>query len=480
MRIAMLCHAGHATGTGHLVRCVSLAAEATRRGHQTVIVGRFDDSTFLRSLLEGAGPVVRLSSADPHEADAAIGAVGPDLVHVDTYGDVVLTGEWLVSNMRDGRYGARPADLVIDPTIGAETPGPSDAGSCTELLGADFAPLREEVATRHGAWFDRGLRRVLVTMGSTDPHGLTPEIVRGIMDSGLGAEVTVLSRRGGPDVPEAPGVRWQPSTPDFAGLALQHDLVVSAAGTTVSELACLGVPMALVCAVPNQRPAYERLVSFGAAWGLGAGPDHESRATRLRTLAEHPGGRAALSRAALDLVDGRGAERIVRAWEELQGAGPLHVSGDTTIRPAIMADAPLLLRWRIDPDTRRVSRSRGPVAESEHRKWLEQSLGRSDRLIFVAERNGIPVGTVRWDLGAEGTWEVSITVAPEARGGGTGTMLLRLGESALASSTEPPVTVQASVHQDNQRSVKLFTGAGYVRVQDADERGFLGFEKVVR
>ncbi|PXY38120.1 acetyltransferase [Prauserella flavalba] len=139
-----------------------------------------------------------------------------------------------------------------------------------------------------------------------------------------------------------------------------------------------------------------------------------------------------------------------------------------TVREAGVGDAELLLSWRNDPETRRWSRTTDVVALADHVRWLENVLASADRLLFVAEKDG-PVGTVRFDLvsdAPEGTWEVSITVAPESRGKGLAGAILAAGERELRRR-EPARCVLASVHEDNAASVALFRKAGYTGTEAA-------------
>lgn len=469
MRFALRCHADHHTGTGHLVRCLALAEEAVARGHEPVVVGHVGDAPLVRDLLE-RGVEVRAVGTAPGEADRVAAAVGADLVHVDTYGEVALDGEVPLSNMQDGDYGQRPADLVVDPTLGAElTPAPGLPGR-VELRGAAYAPIRKDVASRHAEWRDPSGSRVLVTMGSTDPHDLTSTMVRTLLGTDLGLDLTVIVGRAVPDLTDLVGVTVRPPTPAFADLALEHDLVVSASGTTVSELACLGVPMAVVRAVDNQAGTYAHVVGMGAAWGLGS-VDELVDPSRVRELWSRRDGRQELSRLAATMVDGRGAQRIVDVWESLVSPSSVPTDRSWEARPATAADAATLLAWRNDPDTRRASRNPDPVAPKGHLTWLEASLERNDRQLLIVERDGVPVGTVRWDWESDGLWEVSITVAPEARGDGTGATVLARGEDALRRLVGDTV-VRAAVHTVNDRSARLFARAGYVRTEVVDADGF--------
>ena len=78
-----------------------------------------------------------------------------------------------------------------------------------------------------------------------------------------------------------------------------------------------------------------------------------------------------------------------------------------------MADAERLFAWRNDPLTRAMSRNPEPIEWVDHLAWLEASIAEPSRDLRIAERNGIPVATFRYDHGAE--TEFSITMAPEWR-----------------------------------------------------------------
>ena len=94
------------------------------------------------------------------------------------------------------------------------------------------------------------------------------------------------------------------------------------------------------------------------------------------------------------------------------------------LRTATPDDAGQLLAWRNDPETRRASFSETEVARADHERWLAETLSRGDRHLYVAVADGRDVGTARLDVcGAEA--EVSITVAPEWRGRGLATAMLR-------------------------------------------------------
>ena len=112
----------------------------------------------------------------------------------------------------------------------------------------------------------------------------------------------------------------EPPADDLPALVQQSDLVISAAGSSVWELLCLGAPTALVCVSDNQEAGYREVVDRGLVEGLGhiaALRDHEptrrAATAMLRTLVRDTGARDRLTLRGLAEVDGRGRERVADA-----------------------------------------------------------------------------------------------------------------------------------------------------------------------
>jgi RimJ/RimL family protein N-acetyltransferase len=123
------------------------------------------------------------------------------------------------------------------------------------------------------------------------------------------------------------------------------------------------------------------------------------------------------------------------------------------LRQATIQDADMLLGWRNNPETRIASHSTSEVVKEEHLAWLTKTLSNANRRLLVAEENGSPVGTVRADL-SEGVWELSWTVAPNARGRGVAKQIVTL----LAQKISEPI--RAEVKSDNIASARIAEHAG--------------------
>jgi RimJ/RimL family protein N-acetyltransferase len=125
-----------------------------------------------------------------------------------------------------------------------------------------------------------------------------------------------------------------------------------------------------------------------------------------------------------------------------------------------------------------MSRQTTEVTLPEHRAWLTSTLDRADRVLLVAFAEGTPVGQARLDRTEHGT-EVSLTVAPERRGQGFATSILRAvdGHARALGITR----LIAEIRVENDTSVRAFKTAGwYGFVIPASTPGFFRCERSLR
>jgi spore coat polysaccharide biosynthesis predicted glycosyltransferase SpsG len=199
----------------------------------------------------------------------------------------------------------------------------------TLLLGPRYALLRSEFKQHAGSYRAMAKsRRVLVTLGGADAADHTARVLNelaGASDLELDVVLGALyphsdpARRVAGIAPER--VRLHRGPDSLLDLARQADLAVTAAGSTVWELACLGTPMIVLGTADNQEAVLRGLQVERAAVVLGRvesiPPGGITRA--VRALLADPAVLQDLSRRASHLVDGRGAERVVDVIEASVG-----------------------------------------------------------------------------------------------------------------------------------------------------------------
>ncbi|SDB80628.1 Spore coat polysaccharide biosynthesis protein SpsG, predicted glycosyltransferase [Raineyella antarctica] len=354
-RIGLRCDGGPQMGVGHVLRQLALAEEFIARGIEVTLLGTVQGSPLVDGLLGAHGLAMTPVGDDAAALVATVRDLGLDVVMLDGYQLPVALGTALraagipVATMVDGRFGLdQDADLYIDQNFGAvRDPGiPVDR---QVLAGIGYALLRDVVRSRRGARSrsgpldtpgargpytapaTEGRPRVLCVFGGTDAYGAALTVVPLLLSTGAPVEVVAVAANEG----IAAELRTSPTGPDqvlevigpvsdLPGLAATCDGVVSAAGTSIWEFFCLGVPTALVAVVPNQLVGYDQVLEADLVAPVGLLPD----------LREEPGastGREVLHRFVTDA-----------AWREGLGArGAALVDGDGRVR---VADAMLALR----------------------------------------------------------------------------------------------------------------------------------------
>ena len=326
-------------GIGHVMRCVALA-EAWQAQGGDVVFALASAPEELERRLDAEGFARRRILGRPGQPEEATETAA--LARSCSAGCVVLDGYHFGPGYRramrptEARLllvvdGATPeadgADFVLDQNLGAKLPEGSRGDSRTRfLLGPGYALLRREF------WGWRGrehpiapsARRLLVTLGGSDPENMTLRILRALRqlpESGE-LEATIVV---GPanrhrvslenELADAPASwRLLAAPEDMPGLIAWADLGVSAAGSTCWELAFMGLPFVTVVLAENQRSIAANLARAGISRDLGW-HEHVS-AERLTStfheLFEDAALRMDMGRRGQETVDGFGAERVAR------------------------------------------------------------------------------------------------------------------------------------------------------------------------
>lgn len=224
---------------------------------------------------------------------------------------------------------ARAGDLIVVP--GLDAPDPTAGPGRRILAGAPYAALDRSFAARRRQATARDhpptARRILVAFGGRDSRDLTMHALTAMALLDRDVEATVLM---GVSAPHLEGVRaacarhgWRlvvdAAAEEIAELCLAHDLAIGAGGVGFLERLCCGLPSVLVLAAENQRSNVEAAVARGLARvaDMRSAEPRAAIAEALRALIDDRPARQAIATAGMQLVDGRGGERIAAALESL-------------------------------------------------------------------------------------------------------------------------------------------------------------------
>jgi UDP-2,4-diacetamido-2,4,6-trideoxy-beta-L-altropyranose hydrolase len=233
-----------------------------------------------------------------------------------------------------GRYAAR---VIVDQNLTAREESYRRRDTGTQLLlGLHYALLRREFRSWAG-WtrdFPTVARRVLVTLGGATPDEgivrclealehipdgqLSARIVRGPLSSDAGQLLRQRLERA------SPRCQVLDSVSNMAELMAWADLAITAGGSTCWELACLGLPALILTYSRDQELVAEAMQTAEAGVWMGSGISirEEQLRAAIAELAPDDARRRQMSHAGRRLVDGRGAERVLSALEEVMDRPP--------------------------------------------------------------------------------------------------------------------------------------------------------------
>jgi UDP-2,4-diacetamido-2,4,6-trideoxy-beta-L-altropyranose hydrolase len=336
MKVVFRVDASVRMGTGHIMRCLTLAQELQQRGVQV----RFICGDHLGNLidwLQGKGIAVTVLSkasgidvaTDAEQTISALSVDRPDWMVVDHYGlDIEweqrlrpFVGRILVIDDHTGRR--HDCDALLDQNYADEDGQRYDGllpDDCRMLLGPSFALLRKEFSElRQKVRRRECLENVLVFFTGGDDQGETLKAMRGVEIFGQVKRVDVVVGRLSPHndaiKSKCDELDWgfHCQVDYMPTIISKADLVIGAGGSSNWERCALGVPALVAILADNQATIAQDLDSAGVVinlgWAHSLTPDDYAQALKafdLRRLSD-------MSDKALKIIDAVGASRVADA-----------------------------------------------------------------------------------------------------------------------------------------------------------------------
>ena len=499
--------AGHLIGSGHVMRCLTLAdvlaAKGARcrfiiRAHDGHLAGLIERRGFAADVLPLRQPPLPFSEpgyaawlgadwqTDANETLAAMAFGKPDWLVIDHY---AIDRRWeaslrnhcgrllVIDDLADREH---DCDLLLDQNVVADAESRYDRllpPSCGRIIGPRYALLHPAYADLHASMAVRQgpIRRVMLFFGGSDLPNVTGKALSAIvpmLDGTFHLDVVITAAS-----PHAADIRRQAdgltnvtlheSLPTLSPLIASTDLAIGAGGATSLERCCLGVPSIIVTLAANQRPGAAELHRRGLVEWLGDDDDVSSDALAAAVgAALNKGCDEAMSGRCLALLDGRGAERVA-GWVMLGAASHLRA------RPATEIDEALLLEWANEPNVRANSFTSDRIDALSHGHWFRRKLAApSDCRLFIIETDaGMPIGQVRFDRDGD-CWVINFSLDPRARGRGLGRPMLSAAIQCFAAAGN--LLLLAKVKPSNHASRRVFEGLGFTLIATSPQ---LVFEK---
>lgn len=369
MKVSFRADASLQMGTGHVMRCLTLADALAAQGaeclficreHQGNLIGQIRNKGYRVHTLPilppaGVSSLAIKAASDEQslahshwlgatqgeDADvcaAILAEVKPDWLIVDHYGldacwELALKPHYrklmVIDDLADRPH---QCDVLLDQTFGRDSKDYQGLVQVSSrlLCGSQYALLRPEFAALRDYSLQRRanpqLCQLLITMGGVDNDNATGQILEALRGCPLPAQcqITVVMGATAPWLVEvrsqAQSMPWSTSVivgvSDMARLMADSDLAIGAAGATSWERCCLGLPTIMLVLADNQRSVAQGLERAGAVQLLKYPLEI---ADCLSALLSSPVSSSSLltemCEAAARIVDGRGVASVIHNLE---------------------------------------------------------------------------------------------------------------------------------------------------------------------
>lgn len=362
MKIVFRVDASVEIGTGHVMRCLTLANALRDQGAECHFLCREHKGHLIEQIEVQGFQVYRLNEVSPAEIETLFPTQDTALPYhahwlgVQWQNDAeacrpilaVLKPEWLVVDhyALDGRWEGATcpantrllaiddladrehlADVLLDQNLGRKMEDYTALVpvQCRCVIGPEFSLLRPEFPQWRNLSLARRrkhpkLKRLLISLGGVDKDNVTGQVLEALNACDLPehCDITVIMGATAPwlnDVKiKASALPWPTevavSINDMARRMAEADLAIGAAGSTSWERCCLGLPTLMLVLAENQKAIAQVLDKAGAAVCLRHFVSDEFN-HHLAAL-QDPSALLAMSAAAAKLTSGEGAEAISR------------------------------------------------------------------------------------------------------------------------------------------------------------------------
>jgi UDP-2,4-diacetamido-2,4,6-trideoxy-beta-L-altropyranose hydrolase len=351
LRIAFRTDANQQIGTGHFMRCLTLADELRLRNAEICFVARGLPLHLQQMLTERSIQYIALPKPDgkkdtdelphaawlltsqTHDAEqtmAALGAGTWDWLVVDHYAldhrfekplRSVVQHVMVIDDLADRVH---DCDVLLDQNFyldQAQRYFDKVPSHCKLLLGPSFALLRPEFkAMRDKVQVRTGkVNNILVFFGGVDADNLTGQVLDVLIKLNLGIQVNVVI---GQQHPQKEMIRQlcdqhsyhcHVQTNQMASLMAEADLAIGAGGSATWERCVLGLPTIVIATAHHQVKAAKDLSELGISNYLGFRTEvnFEKIEINIKKIISDNIFISEISVKSMKLVDGNGAAKIL-------------------------------------------------------------------------------------------------------------------------------------------------------------------------
>lgn len=272
MDVIIRADASVAIGSGHVIRCLTVARQLLKRGCRVKFWMEPLEGNLIEYVAEqGFENVGQFEQADLYIVDH----YGIDAVwekKACQYARAMVVIDDLANRLHD-------CDLLLDQNVVPHYESRYDKlvpTHCVKLLGPKYLMMRDEFieARQHLRQRTEQVNRLLVFMGGSDPTNETMKVLEALANISF-SHVDVVVGNANPQKKEIEvicqdqGYVYHCQIDYMARLMQEADFSIGAGGSTTWERCYVGLPSSATIVADNQREATEYAAQLGAVINLG-------------------------------------------------------------------------------------------------------------------------------------------------------------------------------------------------------------------
>lgn len=486
-QLLILTEAGESIGYGHYMRCSALQKEAQNQGITTKMIlyvkgnEKFDVDGNIYNWLETS----KLDTQTQKQFDSVL--VDSYLANEKIY-QLLKTKFKKVIVIDDYNRIKYDADLIINPNVFFEQIDYSNqkakciGGKEFVLLRPIFIASKNKIAEKkekNSIQDTENIENILITIGGTDFRNLLPQLIQICLNQKL-KQIQVICPQENQrkelenqflkkEKVKSLDILGKQSAQEMYNLYQQNDVVISACGQTLHELASQGKQTIGICLaidqIPNQKYYIEKqFLLENINWN---DKDLETKIRSQITTFQSTPLKKLIQNYAPSLVGKNGTKKCIKVIFPQQ---------NLTFRTAQLNDAKLYFEWANDEAVRTNAFNSEPIIWENHLAWFKNRINSNSLLLlFFLEKSNIPIGQVRIDWNTDKTEEnigwVDYSVGKNYRGQKLATQML-IQTTQLLNKQPISISLKGIVKKENIPSQKAFLRADFTHIDSQNVNDF--------
>lgn len=314
----------HKIGLGHVYRSIHLSNEILKNNHEILILTK---DKIAKKIISKNQPCILYSKLNDKKIKFILESFNPDLIILDKLEEKLHNIKFLkkYSKILAIDYIGKNYEL-IDYGINFLYPSSKIKNS---FSGFEYSILKKEFSKGKKFTPKKSVKSIIILQGGSDTYCFIPKIILALNRINSSFKITVVTGASfecNMTLKKALLKNTKPiqilhNVSNMHDVMKNHDLAITAAGNTLLELACIGVPSVIVCGERFEIETAKILerYHFGINLGFGKNISIKKISHEVNNLILNYNLRLSMSSNGKKLVDGNGSKRIVSILEDICG-----------------------------------------------------------------------------------------------------------------------------------------------------------------